>query len=122
MRAELRRVCEGSELWDKRVCVLQVTDAIGGNVQLRALVSAPDAAALWDLRCLVRERLVTYVWETAPDAVPRVRAELDGEVLPHPVRTPQAPPRPEDSRVFSGGPDGEQRGVTFGPDTTESSR
>ena len=63
LRAELRAVCEGSELWDGRVCVLQVTDAVGGMVRLRALVSAADAPALWDLRCLVRERLVAYVWQ-----------------------------------------------------------
>ncbi len=122
LRAELRRVCEGSELWDERVCVLQVTDATGGNVRLRALVSAADAAAVWDLRCLVRERLVTYLWENEPAAMPRLRAELDGEGRPHPARTPHAPPRPEDSRVFSGGVDGEQRGATFGPDTTEFPR
>ena len=63
MRAELRSVCEGSQLWDRRVCVLQVTDAIGGMIRLRALVSAADAPSLWDLRCLVRERLVAWVWE-----------------------------------------------------------
>ena len=40
MRAELRAVCEGTELWDGRVCVLQVTDAVGGMIRLRALVSA----------------------------------------------------------------------------------
>ena len=63
LRAELRPVCECTELWDGRVCVLQVTEAIGGMVRLRALVSAHDAGALWDLRCLVRERLVGWVWE-----------------------------------------------------------
>jgi small-conductance mechanosensitive channel len=126
LRTELRRICEASELWDKRVCVLQVTDATGGNVRLRALVSAADAAALWDLRCLVREHLVTYVFENAPEAVPRVRAELDGaerdgraDVKPH---APHRPGRPEDSRVFSGGVDGEQRGAVFGPESPDSSR
>ena len=43
MREELRRLVEGTELWDGRVCVLQVTDATGGMVRLRALVSAADA-------------------------------------------------------------------------------
>jgi hypothetical protein len=115
MRAELRKVCENTDLWDGRVCVLQVTDAVGGNVRLRALVSAHDAAALWDLRCLVREKLVTYLWEHRQDALPKLRAELDG------ARTEEAPkraPEPsEDFRVFGGSDDGEQRGAEFkGPE------
>jgi small-conductance mechanosensitive channel len=124
LRVELRKVCEGSELWDGRVCVLQVTDAVGGNIRLRALVSANDAAALWDLRCLVRERLVTYVWERGRDALPRVRAELDGDPAaarpPAPERRPEhfpGDPPSDDSRVFSGSDDGERRGAAFvGPD------
>lgn len=119
LRTELRRVCESTDLWDERVCVLQVTEAVGGNIRLRALVSAHDAAALWDLRCLVRERLVTYVWEHEQDAIPRVRAELDGagrgpSVLPQPE---QQEGESDDARVFSGGEDAEERGAEFaGPD------
>jgi small-conductance mechanosensitive channel len=123
LRAELRTVCEGSQLWDGRVAVLQVTDAVGGNVRLRALVSAADAPALWDLRCLVRERLVTYVWRHQRDALPRLRADVGPEPaplsphrpIPHPSRS--GPDATGDARVFSGGPDGEERGARFaGPD------
>jgi small-conductance mechanosensitive channel len=76
MRDELRRVCESSELWDGRVCVLQVTGAVGGTITVRALVSAHDAGTLWDLRCLVRERLVTWVWQRRRRALPTVRADV----------------------------------------------
>jgi small-conductance mechanosensitive channel len=116
MRAELRAVCEGSKLWDGRVCVLQVTDAVGGSIRLRALVSAADAPSLWDLRCLVRERLVAWVWEHQRDALPRVRADVG------PSRETGAPvgpavhhqnDAPGDGRVFSGGQDGEARGTAF---------
>jgi small-conductance mechanosensitive channel len=114
MRAELRSVCEGSKLWDQRVCVLQVTDAIGGSIRLRALVSAADAPSLWDLRCLVRERLVAWVWEHQRDALPRMRADVGA-----PSASPSRPSvhtddAPGDGRVFSGGVDGEARGVAFG--------
>jgi small-conductance mechanosensitive channel len=118
LRTELRSVCEGTELWDGRVCVLQVTDALGGSVRLRALVSANDAAALWDLRCLVRERLVTYVWEKQQDALPRVRAELDGHQARNlrPAGSAVAEAS-DDARVFSGGEDGDERGAAFvGPE------
>ena len=76
MREELRRLVEGTELWDERVCVLQVTDATGGLVRLRALVSAADAGSLWDLRCLVREHLVGWIRDYRPTALPRMRAEV----------------------------------------------
>jgi small-conductance mechanosensitive channel len=120
MRAELRSACEGSDLWDGRVCVLQMTDAVGGSIRLRALVSAADAPSLWDLRCLVRERLVSWVWEQQRDALPRVRADVGA---PHESNAPLRPAVHHDNdasgdgRVFSGGDDGEARGATFsGPD------
>ncbi|MFY1632630.1 mechanosensitive ion channel family protein [Solwaraspora sp. WMMB335] len=82
MREEMRRMVEGTDLWDGRVCVLQVTDATGGTVRLRALVSAADSPRLWDLRCLVREHLVRWVREQRPTALPRWRAEVgDGAGL-----------------------------------------
>ena len=117
IRTELRAVCEGSKLWDGRVCVLQVTGAIDGNVRLRALVSAADAGALWDLRCLVRERLVTYVWQNQPDALPRLRADLESSGAP-PIRLPRPSAEPPgDARVFSGDADAEERRARFsGPD------
>jgi small-conductance mechanosensitive channel len=118
MRAELRAVCEGTELWDGRVCVLQVTEAIGGMIRLRAVVSAADAGSLWDLRCLVRERLVAWVFENRKDTLPRVRAEvadveraLSARNGRQPVAEPEAS---EDARVFSGAGDGDQRAAAFG--------
>jgi len=121
LRAELRSVCEGSQLWDGRVCVLQVTDAVGGMVRLRALVSAADAPALWDLRCLVRERLVRYVWQHQRTSLPRVRADVAQGPAPlnqGPGTEPDGD-APSDARVFSGGNDGEARGTQFaGPEDT----
>lgn len=75
MRAELERVVRGSRLWDGRTVGLQVTAAVSGVVRARALVSAADSSALWDLRCLVREGLVTWLQREAPDALPRTRWE-----------------------------------------------
>src|SRR5439155_11479519 len=51
MRAELDRVLTATPLWDGRVGLLQVTDAVGAFVRVRALVSAIDAPTLFDLRC-----------------------------------------------------------------------
>jgi len=118
LRAELRAVCEGTDLWDGRVCVLQVTDAIGGMIRLRALVSAHDAPSLWDLRCLVRERLVAWVWENQQGSLPRLRTTFTAErAAAEPTAEPSATTEPEakeDARVFSGGDDGDDRGSRFG--------
>jgi len=77
VRAELERVCKGHELWDGKVCGLQVTNATERAVELRALVSASDASRLWELRCAVREALVEYLQTHHPEALPRVRARLE---------------------------------------------
>ena len=76
LRDELRRVCEASPLWDRRVAIIQVTDANERAMQLRVLVSAADAGRAWDLRCLVRERLIDFVRRAWPQFLPRMRAEL----------------------------------------------
>src|SRR3954451_10374290 len=76
MRAELDRVLETTDLWDGRVKVLQVTDAVCGWVRVRVLVTAGDAAVLFDLRCLVRERLVAWVRRHADQGLPRQRVQV----------------------------------------------
>jgi small-conductance mechanosensitive channel len=75
LRAHLGEVLAGTELWDGRNQALQVTDAVGGLVRVRVLVSAVDASALFDLRCHVRERLVVWARDHE-SAVPRRRVEL----------------------------------------------
>ena len=63
--------------------MLQVTNATDKTVELRALVSAGDAGAAWDLRCHVREKLIEYLQREHPDSLPRARADIrthDGPV------------------------------------------
>lgn len=82
MRAELMRLLQASELWDHRVGVLQVTDAVDGRVRVRALASAADAPTLWDLRCAVREGLVAWLQREHPEALPRTRWESSSAASP----------------------------------------
>jgi small-conductance mechanosensitive channel len=76
VRAELKRILENSEWWDGKVCVLHVTDTTERTVELRALMSAGDSSAAWNLRCEVRERLIDFIRISYPHALPRLRAEL----------------------------------------------
>ncbi|GAA4369203.1 mechanosensitive ion channel [Hymenobacter saemangeumensis] len=75
VRAELQRIVEGSPYWDRRVCALHVTDSKERTLELRALVSAADAGAVWELRCIVREQLVGFLQREYPGSLPRLRVE-----------------------------------------------
>ncbi|MFC1636211.1 mechanosensitive ion channel family protein [Planctomycetota bacterium] len=77
VREELQRLLKESELWDGKVCVLQVTNTSERTVEVRALMSAADASTAWTLRCHVREKLVDFIKTKYPQALPRLRAELD---------------------------------------------
>ena len=77
IRAEFRHILEESELWDRKVCVLQVTNTSERTVELRALMSASDASTAWSLRCHVREKLIDFVQKNYPEALPKLRTELN---------------------------------------------
>jgi small-conductance mechanosensitive channel len=77
VRRELGRILEKSPKWDKKVNGLQVTNTTDKTVELRALMSAADASLLWDLRCEVREQLITFIQKNYPAALPKLRAEFE---------------------------------------------
>ncbi|GAA3881502.1 mechanosensitive ion channel [Saccharothrix violaceirubra] len=115
LRQELRRALEGNDLWDGRVCVVQVTGAVESFVRVRALVSAVDAGRLWDLRCLVREHLVNWLRDHHAGALPQVRVRE----LPRTANreAPSLPEQGSDNRVFGESLDGQERVQAFsGPD------
>jgi len=103
VREELTGIVSRSKLWDGQVVNLQVSDAKADTVELRALVSAANASATWDLRCEVREALIAFLQREYPQALPKRRAEvtlsegarraLDG---PAPERAGAAVERPAD--------------------------
>jgi small-conductance mechanosensitive channel len=77
IRDELSRILKESPLWDKKVCGLQVTNMTEKTIELRALMSAADSSALWDLRCEVREKLLEFLQTRFPECLPKVRIEGD---------------------------------------------
>ena len=105
MRGELDRVLERTALWDGRAKVLQVTDAVGGVVRVRVLVTATDAATLFDLRCFVREELVTWLQVQDQDGMPRQRVEL----IEHEERRARRPQQGDRPGLFSGDAAGDAR-------------
>jgi len=89
LREEMHCYVESTPNWDGRVANLTVTDAVGGVISLRALVSAADGATLWDLRTGLREALVVWLQRNAPDALPRTRVVTSSEE----ARTSRPAPR-----------------------------
>lgn len=80
LREELNRLCnQAKPLWDGKTCVLQVTDAGPETVTLRAIVSSPDASSAWDLRCLLREKLIEYLRKHYPESLPKRRIAVQPE-------------------------------------------
>jgi small-conductance mechanosensitive channel len=82
LRERLERIAHESKLWDGQVVNLQVTDATEKTIQLRALVSARSAPQNWDLRCEVREKLIAYLRDQHPDALPRRRQQIVDAQMP----------------------------------------
>lgn len=110
MRERLQVVLDGTTLWDRRVSVLQVSEALGGLVRVRILVSAADAGSLFDLRNYVREQLVEWVQLESPASMPRTRvimADLTTDI----DTSPEVDPADESARkqLFSGTPEAQQR-------------
>jgi small-conductance mechanosensitive channel len=109
MREELERILATNKKWDGRASVLQVTNAVGGSVRVRVLVTAVDAPTLFDLRCDVRESLVEWVQEQQA-GLPRQRVEIvQGEARP----TARKSLGKENVGLFTGDSDAENRASHF---------
>jgi small-conductance mechanosensitive channel len=80
LRKELARILEQAPEWDRRVQVLQVTDATERTMQLRVLVSSQDSGLNWDLRCRVREGLLVFIQSHYRQYLPRARADVAAEM------------------------------------------
>ncbi len=73
LRQRLKQIVEESPLWDKVAWGLQVTNLSERTMELRCLVSARNSSDQFDLRCLVREKMMTYIQENYPETLPRAR-------------------------------------------------
>lgn len=77
IRAEVEKIAKATPLWDKQVLVVQVTDTTATTIVVRILASAKNSSTAWDLRCHIREKVITFLQDAHPEALPRTRALLD---------------------------------------------
>jgi small-conductance mechanosensitive channel len=74
IRRRLEQAVRESRLWDGAVVNLQIIETHPRSIELRALVSARNAPQSWDLRCEVREKLLAFIRDEMPEALPRDRS------------------------------------------------
>lgn len=85
VRQKVADLLEHTDLWDKRVCKVQMLAIEAQLVRLRVAVSAADSGQLWDLRCYLREELSQWIREEFGEAMPRTRLDIAGPANPMPT-------------------------------------
>jgi small-conductance mechanosensitive channel len=88
IRDKLSEIVKGSKDWNGQVVNLQVTDAKQGTIELRALMSANSAGQAFNLRCEVREKMIAFLQQEYPDALPVQRAIAEVS-MPADLRPPK---------------------------------
>lgn len=76
LRKEFDSLLAKHPLWDKKVKVVQLTDAKEQTIEIRFLMSASNSSNAFDLRCDIREAMVSFIQQNYPDSLPKVRATL----------------------------------------------
>jgi hypothetical protein len=73
IRQELDQILADTKLWNGNVKGVQVTDFRERTMEVRILVSADDASKAWDLRCLIREKIMAFLTAHYPEKLPCIR-------------------------------------------------
>lgn len=77
IRARFIEAVKANSRWDRRVAILQVTDHRADALELRGLLSARNAGIAFDLRCEVREAMMTFLRTEMPEALVRSRQRVE---------------------------------------------
>ncbi len=73
LRKQLDVIVHPAPQWDQKVCVLQVTNLTDRSMEIRCLVSTRNSGEGFDLRCLVREKMIAWIKQNHPNAFPVTR-------------------------------------------------
>jgi small-conductance mechanosensitive channel len=76
LRAFYEELLHSTPLWDGRVQNVLAVDATGGYVTIRCVASAKDSSDQWNLRCLIREKVIEWVRTEHPEALPIIRVQM----------------------------------------------
>jgi small-conductance mechanosensitive channel len=97
LRKKFESLLRNNKLWDGKVNVIQVTDCKERVIEVRALMSARNSSDAFDLRCYIREQLITFIQTEFHQSLPRTRSEVIQEQKDaSPVLVPGSVPAPRD--------------------------
>lgn len=89
MRNELTRILYATPRWDGTVNSLHVTNNTDKVMEVRTLVSAIDAANVWELKCYVREKMNEFLQKNYPQYLPKSRVEVEQSLIQQAENTRQ---------------------------------
>lgn len=76
LRKEFSRLLRTNSLWDGEVDVLQVTDLKERVLEIRCLMSCKDSGDAFDLRCYVREHMISFIKNNYPETLTQTRITM----------------------------------------------
>lgn len=74
LREHAEKILLQTELWDRRVCTVQVIGSNDKAIEVRIAVSSDNAQNLFDLQCYMREKMLSYI-QTNEQYLPRTRSQ-----------------------------------------------
>ena len=81
IRRKFEEILNDTVLWDGNTQLVQVTGATDKTMEIRLLMSAKNSLISWDLRCHVREEIITFIQKEYPEALPKTRLELTNKTI-----------------------------------------
>lgn len=82
LRDQVKAWLEASPLWDKRTWGVLVTSAGEKTIEVRATMSAKDSSDAFDLECLIREKMISYIRDNYPRSLPQTRIQSIPDLQP----------------------------------------
>ncbi len=77
LREAFEAIVQASPHWDGEVVALQVVDVTERVAQVRMLASARNGGTAFDLRCEIREKMLAFMRDHCPEALPRDRLAMN---------------------------------------------
>lgn len=106
IRTKLEEIVRGCPQWTGKDFSAQVADCNQQTMMIRVTASARTAIRSWDLRCEIREKIIRWMCEECPEALPKTRFAMtpseQGYAQPALTRTGEPPLHPG----FMNGPEG----------------
>ena len=81
LRTALPEMLKGNPDWDGRTINVQVTNSTERFKEVRVLLSSSDASKNWDLRTLIREKLIDFINVNYPDSFAKIRIKSNSDLI-----------------------------------------